>query len=215
MRRRRASRRNEDPRPTPRRERATVIPAFDPQDLAREIEQQSTTPTITPPFDPTSYARIVDEHMNVAISRETPRTMTAATPANAMPEDAIVESTETIGRAMYGSYLQSDFPEALVLAERVLEKEPDHALAQLVRDRCRAMLSDQRTVRPSSVLRLKSSIEELHALELDDRSEAVLGQVDGITDAETIADLAGIPRAEALGRLHALLDLGVLELVSA
>src|SRR5690242_1129906 len=98
-----------------RRERGTVIPAFDPADLAREIEEQSTTPTITPPFDPTSYARIVDEHVNVAIgaARDTPRTITAVTPVNALPEDAIVESTEAVGRAMYGSYLQSDFPEAL------------------------------------------------------------------------------------------------------
>jgi hypothetical protein len=200
-----------------RRERETVIPAFDPQDLAREIEGQSTTPTITPPFDPSSYARIVDESMNMAVgaARDTPRTLTAVTPVSSLTEDAaIIESAESIGRAMYGSYLQSDFPEALVLAERVLEKQPDHSLAQLVRERCKAMLVE-RALEPTSVVRLKSSPEELLSLTLDARSEMVLGQVDGITDAETIAELAGIPRAEALGRLHALVDLGVLELVSA
>jgi hypothetical protein len=201
-----------------RRERETVIPAFDPQDLARAIEGQSTTPTITPPFDPSAYARIVDEHVNVAIgaARDTPRTLTAVTPVSSLTEDAaIIESAEAVGRAMYGSYLKSDFPEALVLAERVLEKQPDHALAQLVRDRCKTMLAEERALEPTSVVRLKSSPEELLALSLDVRSEMVLGQVDGMTDAETIADLAGIPRAEALGRLHALVDLGVLELVSA
>jgi hypothetical protein len=202
-------------RASKRRERETVIPAFDPQDLAREIEGQSTTPTITPPFDPSSYARIVDESMNVA-TRDTPRTITAVTPVSSFTEDAaIIESAESIGRAMYGSYLKSDFPEALVLAERVLEKQPDHSLAQLVRDRCKAVLVEESALEPTSVVRLKSSPEELLSLSLDARSEMVLGQVDGITDAETIAELAGIPRAEALGRLHALVDLGVLELVSA
>ncbi len=202
----------EDPRPTPRREKQTLIPAFDPQDLARELEQASATPTITPPFDPSSYARIVEEHVSVAGGvRDTPRTLTAATPTNL---DAMAESTEVIGRAMYGCYLASDFPEALVLAERVLERQPEHALAQLVADRCRAVLSEEPPIAPSSVLRLKTSPEELRAMGLDALSEFVLGHVDGVLDAATVADLAGIPRNEALGRLHALLDLGVLEVVN-
>ncbi len=211
---RKRARKGEDPRPTPRRERQTIVPAFDPQDLAREVEQASTIPTITPPFDPASYARIVDEHVAVAAAsvRDTPRTLTAVEEAT---EDAVVESADAMGRAMYGSYLQSDFPEALVLAERVLEQQPDHALAKLVAERCRAVLSEPTLLEPSSVLRLRSSFEELRAMGLDARSELVVGQLDGITDAATVAMLAGIPRDEALGRLHALLDLGVVELVSA
>jgi hypothetical protein len=214
--------RGEDPRPTPRREKQTLIPAFDPADLARELEQASSTPTITPPFDPSSYARIVDEHVSVAGAvRDTPRTLTAARPRAVVcdeddgdGEDAIAESTEAVGRAMYGCYLSSDFPEALVLAERVLEQQPEHALAQLVAERCRAVLSEATPINPSSVLRLKSSMEELRALGLDAVSAFVLDHVDGVVDAATVADLAGIPRNEAMGRLHALLDLGVLEIVN-
>ncbi len=83
----------DDPRPTPRREKQTLIPAFDPQDLAREVEQAHVTPTITPPFDPAAYARIVDEHVNVAGAvRDTPRTLTAAD-AHDETVAAVVEST--------------------------------------------------------------------------------------------------------------------------
>jgi hypothetical protein len=200
--------------PTPRREKQTIVPAFDPQDLAREVERAGSTPTITPPFDTTAYARIVDADVAAATAamRDTPRTLTAA---QDVTQDAIVESTDAIGRAMYGSYLQSDFPEALVLAERVLEQQPDHALAQLVAERCRSVLLEPSLLKPSSVLRLRSSFDELRAMGLDARSELVVGQLDGVTDAGTVAMLLGIPRDEALGRLHALLDLGVVELVSA
>lgn len=219
------------------RERRTLIPTFDPEELAKEIEEESNRATTPPPFDPASYARIVDEHVSVAAAehRDTPRTMAVAAaaaasaaalsdtppaPANASggaPEQTLdLENTETVGREMYGCYLASDFPEALVLAERVLEKEPDHALAQLVLEKCRERLQPAaRTLSPSSVLRLKMNELERHAGRIDPTSSFVLGHVDGVSDAATVAALTGLPDAEALSRLHALLDLGVLEVVSA
>lgn len=206
-----------------RREKQTLIPAFDPEALAREFEAAADRPTITPAFDPTSYARMVDEHVEGAGDpRDTPRTMTAATPAlPGIPGDATsTDATTTIGRAMYGSYLSSDYPEALVLAERVLAREPDHALAQLVVDGCRERLgapADGARLSPSSVLRLKRQPFEL--VELVDigglESAAVLGHIDGVADVAMVAELAGIPRPEALDRLHALLELGLLEVVNA
>jgi hypothetical protein len=164
---------------------------------------------------------MVDEHIEAgAAVHDTPRTMTAATPAlPGVPGDATsTESTTTIGRAMYGSYLSSDYPEALVLAERVLEREPSHALAQLVVEGCRERLGtgDAPRLSPSSVLRLRRQpfelveLVEMGALE----SVAVLDHIDGVMDVAMVADLAGIPRPEALDRLHALLELGVLEVVN-
>lgn len=229
------------------RERRTLIPTFDPEELAKEIEEESNRATTPPPFDPASYARIVDEHVSVAAAehRDTPRTMAVAAaaaasaaqradtpkmgselsdtppaPANVSggaPEQTLdLENTETVGREMYGCYLASDFPEALVLAERVLEREPEHALAQLVLEKCRERLQPAaRTLSPSSVLRLKMNELERHAGHIDPTSSFVLGHVDGISDAATVAALTGLPDAEALSRLHALLDLGVLEVVSA
>ena len=224
-----------------RRERQTLIPTFDPEDLARELEA-SARPTEPPPFDPSSYARIVDAHVNLAAAHaaqaDTPRTMTAvstnprsgASPAfggsttpktEPPPSDSHVatlgpEDTETLGRAMYGSYLESDFPEALSLAERVLERMPEHALAQLVAERCRSLLAaaEPKRLSSSSVLRLRTPLTELRGLTIDPTSAFVLGQLDGVVDAGTVAELSGIPERDALERLHALLALGVVEVIS-
>jgi hypothetical protein len=207
-----------------RREKETLIPAFDPEALAKDFEA-ADRPTITPPYDAQSYARIVDGHIDGS-GRATPRTMTAALPV--LPEescewsdDAIEsEAQGTIGRAMYGNYLQSNYPEAMVLAERVLEREPDHALAKLVFEGCRARLGATREppqLVPSSVVRLKRpacEVTELAQLESDLTSQIVIGHVDGVSDIAQLADLSGIPRPEALDRLHALLELGMLEVVN-
>ena len=212
-----------------RREKQTLIPAFDPETLAKDFEAATDRPTITPPYDASSYARIVDEHVGKLSSRggaghDTPRTITAATPALSaeVGEDNAIESQNagTMGRAMYGNYLQSNYPEAMVLAERVLEQEPDHALAKLVYEGCRMRLepgSDAPRLVPSSVVRLRRpayEVAEIAQLESDVTSQIVLGHVDGVCDVAMLADLAGIPRPEALERLHALLDLGMLEVVN-
>jgi hypothetical protein len=209
-----------------RRERQTLVPPFDPEALAKEMEAASDRPTITPPYDLSSYARIVDGHVNDAgAAQDSARTVTAVTPAlseGSADEELAIDgqTSDTLGRAMYGSYLQSDYPEALVLAERVLEREPAHALAQLVVDGCRARLgsgSGAPRLVPSSVVRLKRPAYEVveHVrLESDLTSQIVIGHLDGVADVAMVADLAGIPRPEALDRLHALLELGMLEVVN-
>jgi hypothetical protein len=225
------------------REKRTLIPTFDPQDLAKSIEQEANRSTVSPPFDPASYARIVDERaIDETGKNDTPRMIPAAartgdpstdsarldaraavtvSPSARVPSASELENTidatetETIGRQMYGCYLASEFPEALHLAERVLAAEPEHALAQLVADQCRERLMPSLALNPSSVLRLKVEQLELHASRIDQTSSFVLGHVDGVIDAATIAALSGLPAPEALDRLHALLDLGVLEVVNA
>lgn len=193
-----------------------------------DFEAASDRPTITPPYDASSYARIVDEHVGAVASgagHDTPRTITAALAVggvdDANSENAVdTTASGTLGRAMYGSYLQSNYPEAMVLAERVLEREPDHALAKLVFEGCRARLgsvSEVPRLVPSSVVRLKRPAHELAELaevEADATSQIVLGHVDGVADVAMLADLAGIPRPAALERLHALLELGMLEVVN-
>src|SRR5262249_4840982 len=46
------------------REKRTLIPAFNPEDLAKEIEQEAKRATVAPPFDPSSYARILEDHIS-------------------------------------------------------------------------------------------------------------------------------------------------------
>jgi hypothetical protein len=58
-------------------------------------------------------------------------------------------------------------------------------------------------------------VSEIAQLDSDVTSQIVLGHVDGVADVAMLAELAGIPRPEALDRLHALLELGMLEVVNA
>ncbi|MBX3233857.1 MAG: hypothetical protein KIT84_31400 [Labilithrix sp.] len=234
-----------------------MVPAFDPKELAKKIENEANCETSRPPFDPLDYARaaeafdaegatetelqVLPEDGNSAIVEPIPPTEPLpptelvpvtgrlrqcdpdATPPSRVPELQFAledtaqpdAATEEIGREMYSSYLASDFPEALVLAERVLDREPTHALAQLVADRCRERMKPQgQTLSPSSVVRLKFAALERQSKHIDSRSSFVLGHVDGMTDAATVARLSGLPPPEALDRLHALLDLGVIEVVA-
>lgn len=208
------------PRKPPRADRHTVVPPYDPVDLARAIESAASRPTYAPPFDPNSYARIVDATIVAAATlapltpvtaRDTPKTMEVAPPV--IIEEA--SEVDALARAMYASYLESDFPDALVLAEHVVEKQPDHALAHAVVTRCKAVLGDttQRRLDPSSVVRLKPGVEA-DAIGVNARSLVVLAHVDGVVDAAAVAVLAGISRVEALEHLHALLEEGILEVVA-
>jgi hypothetical protein len=236
------------------RERRTLVPAFNPEELAAKIENEANCITSRPPYDPLDYARTVEEHRDaidhfdareapteaeemhilpelpnepsigdhaIAIVVSDPGSMALPPQNEALALDDTLEpdvQTEQIGREMYSSYLASDFPEALVLAEQVLEREPMHALAQLVMDRCRERLrpaaSSSPPLRPSSIVRLKFSELERQSRHIDARTSFVLGHVDGVTDAGTVAALSGLPPPEALDRLHALLDLGVIEVVA-
>lgn len=197
-----------------------MVPPYDPVDLARAIETAASRPTHAPPFDPKAYARIVDDTIVAATTeqplprvtgRDTPKSVAAAPPI-------LIEASsevDTLARAMYASYLESNFPEALVLAEHVVEKQPDHALAHAVVTRCKVVLGDFEPARldPSSVVRLKPGIEA-DTLGVDARSLIVLAHVDGVIDAATVAQLSGLSRIEALEHLHALLDEGILEVVA-
>jgi hypothetical protein len=198
--------RRKKPEPSGERGRRTLIPAFEP------------------PGHSSAYARIVEEG---SLEPKSGRLLEESgfepvDPADSEALDATVDAVadidlETVGREMYGSYLASDFPAALILAERVLAKEPSHAFAQLVASQCRERLGSRpvsQTLRPSSVLRLKFAELERQSRHLDARTSFVLGHIDGVSDAATVAALTGLPSNEALNRLHALLDLGVLEVVS-
>lgn len=120
-----------------RRTKQTLIPA------SHARAEASLRPTSPPAFDLESYARMMDAHVECRTSdSDAPPTMSEVVAAP--PPD----STEALGRAMYGSYLSSDYPAAMVFAERVLERNPEHALAKLVVDGCRERCSLSRESEP-------------------------------------------------------------------
>src|SRR5262249_12707850 len=126
-------------------EKRALIPSFDREDLEEEIEREAAHSS--QPFDIHNYSRIVDEPPIAPAARAMPKPLTAATvwrpgrapspgssrtrttvPPARMVSDTVPQAPgdvafddEALGREMYGCYLASNFPEALVLAERVLE----------------------------------------------------------------------------------------------
>ena len=226
-------------------EKRTLLPTFDAEDLEKELEHDGERGESASGFDPASYARIVRERtLSRSGERASARTIPAAPAAVELPIEVASPSAitsgpkgasadaaaangaveaedlerdiEQLGGRMYGFYLSSDLPSALTLAERILALRPEHGLARLVAEQC--SVSHHTTLPvlgPKSVLRLKTADAQRHAPELDATSSVVLGHVDGVSDAATVASLAGISDGEALERLHALLDLGLLEVVNA
>jgi hypothetical protein len=60
----------------------------------------------------------------------------AMTKDPAPPRAAPIRQSPDLNRAVYQRFLESDYPEALRLAELVLEKDPNDAVAQVIRDEC-------------------------------------------------------------------------------
>ncbi len=181
-----------------RSEVPTLVPDFDPALLAKEVEAAALRPTLSPSMDPSAYARIVETSFPHAEDTNAPSS-----------DDTSLE------RAMCGRYLASDYPEALSLAERLIAQAPLSEIARLVLEACNAQTdvsSEGRRLQTSSIVRLTC-----HRGDLDPElaSEVVLGHVDGVADVAMVAELSGLPPPEALDRLHRLLEVGVLEIVSA
>lgn len=219
-----------DPKEIEREAHRTIAPAYDPSSYARIVDHHVSVQLSDAKgeqVEPPAPCETVPATSRTASyeSRESrpgpPPTIAA--PVLTVKPDASAEvvavdldDPDTVNRAMYGCYLASAFPEALALAERVLAYEPEHSLAKFLAERCRErILPKPRTLAPSSVLRLRLVELERQARHIDARTSFVLGHIDGISDAQTVASLTGLPAPEALDRLHALLDLGIVELVSA
>jgi hypothetical protein len=171
-----------------------------------------------------SRSNVSEENMNTVIitentdaswtDRASERPTMPAAPS-LPPESGETDDPDALGRVMYGCYLESDYPAALALAERVIHQKPTHALAHVVADRCRSVLASERSTRleSHSVLRISSTPSRLSSLPLDPMSLFLLGQIDGRTTAEDIVSIVGSPASETLDRLWDLMALGVVEIV--
>lgn len=106
--------------------------------------------------------------------------------------------------SLYEAYLASDFRGALALADELLAKKPDDAMALAIRTECLAAID------------LRSSIpvpaEDADVAALDPRSAALLALVDGATTVEALAATADMPESDAIRLLETLLARGVLRI---
>lgn len=182
-------------------ERPTIVPAFDPEALARDSEIRARTaeepdeeerPTIVPAFDPEALAR--SSELSVR-------------PARTTSDEPTLDEARRL--------LQLGEPEqALLLLTRLLEVLPLHAEASSLSDECRSALERQCLSvvgSLSTVLVVAVTPEELLGFGLDHLSGFLLSLIDGATDVETVLDLCGRPRLLALGHLRDLVARGIVQ----
>ncbi len=102
-----------------------------------------------------------------------------------------------------------DYSGALVVAESILEDDPDHAEALQCEASCRQVLEQMYTTRIGSLERVPFVAvpqEQLRWLSLDHRAGFVLSHVDGNCSLEQILDVSGMPPLDALRILYELLQ---------
>jgi hypothetical protein len=117
--------------------------------------------------------------------------------------------------AMKDRYATGDFSGALIVAEGILESNPGHEEARRCEARCTEVLSQMYLARLGSlmqVVRVALSGDQIRWLSLDHRAGFLLSLVDGQSSIETLLDISGMPRLEALRILYALLDQRVIAL---
>ncbi|HEX5099963.1 MAG TPA: hypothetical protein VFV94_10705, partial [Polyangiaceae bacterium] len=117
--------------------------------------------------------------------------------------------------AMKDRYATGDFSGALIVAEGILEAEPQHEEARRCRERCTDVLSQMYLARLGSlaqIVQVALSGDEIRWLSLDHRAGFLLSLIDGASSIETLLDISGMARLEALRILYGLLDQRVIAL---
>jgi hypothetical protein len=116
--------------------------------------------------------------------------------------DSAPASSETKS-AMARSFLDSDYPAALALAEQVLSARPDDAMARAIAHECQVIME----IGPSVPVRQIVSAEPF-----DDRTASVLLLVDGRMTVEEIVYSSGLGPLETVRVIEELVEGGVLRL---
>jgi tetratricopeptide (TPR) repeat protein len=109
-------------------------------------------------------------------------------------------------KRLYETYLASDYRGALALAEELLARRPDDAMAIAIRSECEAAIELRSSVP------VAADPEVVAAAELDPKSASLLARVDGVSSVEAIAASSDMPEADALRLVETLLARGLLRL---
>jgi hypothetical protein len=197
----RPSRRSSRPPRTPSRpalERASRRPSTPPQPaLELDLDSgQSPEPARTP------HALEAD----LPLSDASRATFTLSPPSSSSDPEVL---------AMKDRYATGDFSGALIVAEGILSANPQHEEALRCQLRCTEVLAQMYLARLGSlqqVVRVALSGDQIRWLSLDHRAGFLLSLVDGESSIETLLDISGMPRIDALRILFGLLDQRVIAL---
>ena len=130
-------------------------------------------------------------------------------PSSASSDPTVVE--------MKQRHAAGDFSGALAVAERLLQRDPEHDLARRMTELCQQALVRMYSGRLGSLeqrLRVSVAPDQIRWLSLDHRAGFLLSLVDGRSSVEEVLDASGMPRFEALRILVHLLDQRVVALQS-
>ncbi|MBN2193939.1 MAG: hypothetical protein JW751_14075 [Polyangiaceae bacterium] len=110
---------------------------------------------------------------------------------------------------LHDRYAVGDFTGALVVAEALLEQEPEDLEAARFAQSCRDVLTQMYSARVGALdapVRVAIPPDQIRWLSLDHRAGFLLSLVDGVSTVEEILDICGMPRLDALRLLFMLLE---------
>jgi hypothetical protein len=116
---------------------------------------------------------------------------------------------------MKDRYAMGDFSGALVIAERILQANPEDLDAPRYAQSCRDVLTQMYSARLGSLEQIVSIAvpnDQIRWLTLDHRAGFLLSLVDGGSTLDQILDISGMPRLDALRIMFQLLDQRVIAL---
>ena len=118
---------------------------------------------------------------------------------------------------MKDRYAMGDFSGALVIAEGILESNPEDLEAPRYAQSCRDVLTQMYSARLGSldqVVSIAVPSDQIRWLTLDHRAGFLLSLVDGGSTVDQILDISGMTRLDALRIMYQLLDQRVISLGS-
>jgi hypothetical protein len=113
-------------------------------------------------------------------------------------------------------FAAGDYSGALVVAEGMLEENPEHEEALEYAESCREMVRQvylHRLGGGAKPLRIMMDQDQLKWLTLDHRTGFLLSRIDGETTVNELLDVSGMPALDALRILYELMQQEVLEIV--
>jgi hypothetical protein len=134
-----------------------------------------------------------------------------------IPDSSPVDSgKERVSRGdMQDRYAVGDFTGALIVAESILDADPDNEDAKRYAQSCREVLTQMYAARLGPMDQVPSVVvpaDQITWLSLDHRAGFLLSLVDGVSNIEEILDVSGMSRLDALRIMYTLAQQNVISL---
>lgn len=133
--------------------------------------------------------------------------------ADSTPPEAATERSNR--NDMQDRYAVGDFTGALVVAESILDSEPENEDARRYAQSCRQVLTQMYAARLGPMDQVPSVVvpaDQITWLSLDHRAGFLLSLVDGVSNIEEILDVSGMSRLDALRIMYTLAQQNVIVL---